>query len=91
MLFTFYFALNSGIVYFAYFLRIESSPFLIVKTLIKLLNCFYVNKVNKCITNVAVIEKVYWQIEEIKLILKVSIKSIEHLFLCIFIGYVSYH
>jgi hypothetical protein len=60
MLFAFYFALNSSVVYFAYFLRIKSCPFLIVKSPVKRLYVFNTDEVDKGITNIAVVEKVYW-------------------------------
>lgn len=91
MLFTFNSTLNSCIVYFTNFFRIKSGPFLIVKTFVEILNILQINKINKSITNITVIEKINWQIEEIKLILKFSIKSIYHLFFSIFVRNVSNH
>ena len=75
MFLAFYPTLNSGIVNFADFLRIESSPFLVVKSLIKLLNIFNVNKIDKSIPNIAVVEEIYRQIEEVELVLELLVQS----------------
>ncbi len=91
MFFAFHSALNSSVVYFANFLRVKSCPFLVVKTPIKGLNILNVNKIDKSIANVTVVKKIYRQIEKVKLVFELPIKSIKHLLLSVFIRYVPYH
>lgn len=85
------FTLYSSIVDLAYFLRVKSGPFLIIEGFVK---CFYVlhaHKIDESITNIAFVEKIYWQIKKVKFILELFINGGQHLLLGILVGDVSYH
>lgn len=51
-------ALNSSIVNFANLLRIKSSPFLIIEGLVKSFYVLNVDKVDKGVSNIAIIEEI---------------------------------
>ena len=91
MLFALYSALDSRIVDFADFLRVKARPFLIIERLVEPFDVFHAHEIDERITNVAVVEKVHWQVEEIKLIFELLIERNQHLLLRVLVGDVSDH
>jgi len=59
------FALDSCIGNFAHFFGIESFPFFVVEFFIESNNRLRIKKIDKCISNVALIFEIDWQIEKV--------------------------
>lgn len=91
MLFAFFLSLDPRIVNLTNFFTVEFFPFLSVKFFDEFLNLFKRDKINESITNIAIIVKVYRQVEKIKLVSKASIYQTQHLLFRIFVRYVSNH
>lgn len=91
MFLTLFFALDASIENLANFFAVKFFPFLTVKLFEKFLDLFKRGEIDKGISYVAVIVGVDGEVEKIKLVFEVSINSAKHLFLSVFVGYVSYH
>jgi hypothetical protein len=89
--FAFNFSLNPCVVNFAYFLRVESRPFLVVERLVEALDVLHIDEVDEGVSHVALVEEVNRQVEKVKFVLEFFVDGREHLLLGVFVRNVSYH
>jgi len=84
-------SLNSSIGDVANLFTVKLFPFLVVKLLNKWNNTLWVDEIDKCIANIALILEINWEVEEIITCLEFNIYCFQQHLLSILVGNVLYH
>lgn len=85
------FSLDASVSNFAYFLAVELLPFLVVEVLIEGNDCLAIDKVDKSVTNIALVLEIDWQVKEIISSFVSFINSGKQHLLIVLVGDVSNH
>jgi hypothetical protein len=83
--------LDTTVSYLAYLITIKLWPFLSVEFAKEFRNVKWIDEVNECITHIAFVLLVNWQVKEIVESCLAKVDCLQYHLLCIFVGYVPYH